>query len=98
MRTIGWNANHLGEIFGWVADNVMASSWDFAPIGGEIYQAQRLTSCRDILDLLDRNVAMAPQAIAGVSAARLAQPWSPLRAGSLPRGSAVQSARKPFRV
>ena len=43
-HTIGWNANHLAEILGWVAGILTAPSWDIAPIGGEPYQAPKLTS------------------------------------------------------
>ncbi len=57
LHTIGWNANHLAEIVGWVAGNFMAPSWDYAPIGGAPYQAPKLTSRQEILDLFDRNVA-----------------------------------------
>src|SRR2546430_15197968 len=30
-HTIGWNANHLAEILGWVEGALTAPSWDFAP-------------------------------------------------------------------
>ena len=33
-HTIGWNANHLAEISGWVEGMLTAASWDFAPVGG----------------------------------------------------------------
>src|SRR3954465_1137635 len=50
-RTIGWNANHLAEILGWVEGWLKTRSWDFAPIGGEPYQSPKLTSRQAILDL-----------------------------------------------
>ena len=58
-NTIGWNANHLAEILGWVEGVLTAPSWDFAPIGGELYQSPKLASRQEILDLFDRNVAAA---------------------------------------
>ena len=70
-HTMGWNANHLAEILGWVEGNFMAPSWDFAPVGGEFYQSPKLTSRQEILDLFDRNVAAARKAI------------EPLRSGGL---------------
>jgi DinB superfamily len=65
-HTIGWNANHLPEILGWVEGILTAPSWDFAPAGGEPYQCPKLTSRQEILDLFDRNVAAARKAIVAV--------------------------------
>ena len=73
---IGWNANHLAEILGWVERWLTAPSCDFAPIGGEPYQAPRLTSRQEILDLFDRNLAAARKAIAAVNDDQMPQPWS----------------------
>ena len=95
-HTIGWNANHLAEIPGWVEGMLTAASWDFAPVGGEPYQSPNLTSCPEILNLFDRNVATARQAIAAVKDdEQMAQPWSLLKAGTLlftmPRASVIRS-------
>ena len=81
-HTIGWNANHLAEILGWVEGILTAPSWDIAPIGGELYQSPKLTSRQEILDLFDRNVAVARKAIAGVKDDQLTQPWSLLKTGT----------------
>ena len=93
-HTIGWNANHLAEILGWVEGVLTAPSWDIAPIGGELYQSPKLTSRQAILDLFDRNVAVARKAIAAVKDDQLAQPWSLLKAGTplftMPRGMMIR--------
>ena len=34
-HTIGWNANDLAEIPGWVEGSLTVPAWDIAPIGGE---------------------------------------------------------------
>ena len=81
-HTIGWNANHLAEIPGWVEGALTAPSWDIAPIGGELYQSPKLTSRQEILDLFDRNVAAARKAIAAVKDDQMTQPWSLLNAGT----------------
>src|SRR5438105_14462921 len=81
-HTIGWNANHLAEIPGWVEGMLTAPSWDFAPSGGEPYQSPKRTSRQEILDLFDRNVAAARKAIAAVKGDQLTQPWSLLQAGT----------------
>jgi uncharacterized damage-inducible protein DinB len=94
-HTIGWNANHLAEILGWVEGMLTAHSWDIAPIGGEPYQSPKLKSRQEILDLFDRNVAAARKAIAVVTDDQLTQPWSLLMAGTpiftLPRGMVIRS-------
>jgi len=93
-HTIGWNANHLAEILGWVEGILTASSWDFAPIGGELYQAPKLTTRQEILDLFDRNVAAARKAIAAVKDDQVTQPWSLLKAGiplfTMPRAAMIR--------
>ena len=81
-RTIGWNANHLAEIPGFGKGFLTAPSWDFVPIGGEPYLVPNPTSCQEILDLSDRNVAAARKAIAAVQDDQLTQPWSLLKAGT----------------
>jgi uncharacterized damage-inducible protein DinB len=94
-QTIGWNANHLAEIPGWVAGILTGPAWDIAPVGGEPYQAPKLTSRQEILDLFDRNVAAARKAIAAVKDDQLLQPWSLLKAGTpfftMPRATMMRS-------
>ena len=94
-HTIGWNANHLAEIPSWVEGMLTAASWDFAPVGGELYQSPKLTSRQEILDLFDRNVAAARKAIAAAKDDQLTQPWSLLNAGTpfltTPRATMMRS-------
>ena len=81
-HTIGWNANHLAEIAGWVEGALTAPSWDIAPIGGEPYHSPKLTSRQAILDLFDTNVAKARKAIAVVADDQMTQRWALLNAGT----------------
>jgi uncharacterized damage-inducible protein DinB len=93
-HTLGWNANHLPEILGWVEGILTAPSWDIAPIGGEPYQSPKLTSRQEILDLFDRNVAAARKAIAAVKDDQMTQPWSLLKTGTpiftMPRAAMIR--------
>jgi uncharacterized damage-inducible protein DinB len=93
-HTIGWNANHLAEILGWVEGVLTAPSWDIAPSGGEPYQSPKLTSPQAILDLFDRNVAAARNAIAAVKDDQMGEPWSLLKAGTplftMPRAAMIR--------
>jgi uncharacterized damage-inducible protein DinB len=94
-NTIGWNANHLAEIPGWVEGTLTMPSWDVAPPGGQRYQSPKLTTRQEILDLFDRNVAAARKAIAAVKDEDVAQPWSLLQGGkpffTMPRANVIRS-------
>src|SRR6202795_1933641 len=95
-HTIGWNANHLAEILGWVEGALTTPSWDFAPPPpGELYQPPKLTSRREILDLFDRNAGAARKAIAAVKDDQMTQPWSLLQGGTplmtMPRATVFRS-------
>ncbi len=94
-NTIGWNANHIAEIPGWVAGTLARDSWDIAPVDGEPYQSPKLATRQEILDLFDRNVAEARQAIETVDDSALGQKWSLLKAGeplmTMPRAVVIRS-------
>jgi uncharacterized damage-inducible protein DinB len=94
-NTIGWNANHLAEIPGWVEGMLTKPSWDIAPVGGKPYQTPKLTSRREILEGFDRNVAAARKAIAVVKDETMGQQWSLLRAGTpfftMPRAAVIRT-------
>lgn len=94
-NTIGWNANHLAEIPGWVEGTLTRPSWDIAPAEGEHYQSPRLTARQAILDLFDKNVASARKAIENASDEEMAEEWSLLRGGqvlfTLPRSAVIRN-------
>jgi uncharacterized damage-inducible protein DinB len=94
-NTIGWNANHLAELPGWSVSIFTESGFDFAPVGGERYQSPKLKTTREVLELFDRNVASARQALANVKDESLADPWT-LRGGqriifTMPRSAVIRS-------
>jgi uncharacterized damage-inducible protein DinB len=94
-NTIGWNANHLAEMPGWVEGTLAADSFDIAPVGGEPYQSPRLTSRKAILDLFDKNVAAARRAIEEASDEEFLKVWSLLQRGepivTMPRIGAIRT-------
>jgi len=94
-NTIGWNANHLAEIPGWVEGTLTRPDWDVAPVGGERYQSPKLTTRQAILDLFDRNVATARKAIAAVKDEEVGKSWSLLQAGkpilTMPRSAVIRT-------
>lgn len=94
-NTIGWNANHLAEMPGWVEGALTKPSWDIAPAGGESYQSPKLTTRQAILNLFDRNVAAARKALAAAKEEEMTKPWSLLQAGkpifTMPRATMIRS-------
>jgi uncharacterized damage-inducible protein DinB len=93
-NTIGWNANHLAEIPGWVEGTLTELSWDFAPVGGEPYKSPTLATRKEILELFDRNVAAARKAIAAVQDEEMGKLWSLLQGGkpimTMPRAAMIR--------
>jgi uncharacterized damage-inducible protein DinB len=89
-NTIGWNANHLAEIPGWVEGTLTKDSWEI-----EGYQSPTLTTRQAVLDLFDRNVAAAHKAIAAAKDEEMGKPWSLLAGGkpllTMPRSAVIRS-------
>jgi uncharacterized damage-inducible protein DinB len=94
-NSIGWNANHLAEIPGWVEGTLSQPEWDIAPAGGPPYQSPNLRSVREILDLFDRNVAAGRKALQSATDESMQQTWSLLKAGqplfTMPRSVVIRS-------
>jgi uncharacterized damage-inducible protein DinB len=94
-NTIGWNANHLAEIPGWVEGMLTKPSWDISPVGGQGYQSPKLASRQEILNIFDRNVAAARKALAAVKDEEMTQQWSLLQAGkpifTMPRAVVIRN-------
>ena len=94
-NTIGWNANHLAEIPGWVAGTLQQDSWDLDPVDGERYQSPEFTSRQEILDLFDKNVAAAREALAATPDDAFGQEWSLKAQGkalfTMPRYDVIRS-------
>lgn len=94
-NTIGWNANHVAEIPGWVEGTLTQLEWDFAPVGGEPYRTPSLKTRKELLDFFDRNVASARAAILAVKDDELGKMWTLLQGGqvilTMPRAAVIRS-------
>lgn len=94
-HTIGWNANHVADIPIWLVMVLTKSSLDIAPVGAPPYQSPNLATRREILELFDRNVAAARQAITNVKDEDVGKPWSLEQGGkpifTMPKGAVVRS-------
>ncbi len=94
MQTIGWNANHLVEIPGWVEGTLTKTEWEIAPTDGEPYKSPSFTSKQEILDQFDKNVAEARKAIEAVKDEDMGVMWSLTQAGkplmTMPRAAVMR--------
>lgn len=80
-NTIGWVANHLADIPGWVALTIDHDSLDIAPVDGEPYATPAFASGDEIVALFDKNVSSASAALEGVEDEMLQRPWHLLSGG-----------------
>ena len=93
-NTIGWVANHLAEIVGWVEGTFASPEWDIAPEGEEPYESPALGSREEILALFDQGVANARRTIEAATDESVQEMWSLKEKGntlmSMPRGVCVR--------
>lgn len=94
-NTLGWNANHIAEIPGWVEGTLTLPHWDIDPVDGEPYRTPTLATRAEILEFFDNNVATAKQAITQVREESLGEPWSLLQQGqpvlTMPRAAVIRT-------
>lgn len=72
LHTIGWNANHLANIAGWVPGIVGQSELDLASAG----ESAEAADVKSLLAIFDDNLAKSLAALKGVPDAVMAEPWS----------------------
>ena len=81
LHTIGWNANHLTDVVGWGGAIIEYPEFDMAPVDGPRYEGLNISDPAELLAVFDQNVAASRTALAAVSDARMAEPWSLKMAG-----------------
>jgi uncharacterized damage-inducible protein DinB len=69
-------AGHLAEIPGWGWMTLEKDSFDLQPPGAPPYQPFVPATRQDVLDLFDKNVGSASQALCEASDEQLQKPWS----------------------
>ena len=93
-HTIGWNANHLASLPDWLVHTMGNSSLDIAPVGGPRYESPKLGSRKKILELFDRKVAAAREALLAAKDEDMTGMWTLLSGGnpifSMPRSAVVR--------
>lgn len=89
-------AGHVAELPSWAVNAIRLDSLDLTPASGEGFTAAVMTSRQALLDLFDKNVAEAREAIAGASDEHLAKIWSLIFKGhtvmQMPRSAVLRSA------
>ena len=94
-NTIGWVANHLADMPGWVDMTISHDSFDVEPVAGQPYKSPNETTVAAIMALFDKNVAQARTQIENVEDATLYEPWKLLKQGeelmTMPRLAVVRT-------
>ena len=78
---IGWVANHLADIPGWVEMTICHDSLDVEPVAGETYKSPTEATTEAIVALFDKNVAEGRGLLEKVEDTTLHEPWSLLKQG-----------------
>jgi uncharacterized damage-inducible protein DinB len=78
---MGELAVHLATMPGWAAETINKGSLDIAPVDGPPYEAPKVSSRGEIVEMFDKSVATARAAIEGVSDEELLKPWTLLFGG-----------------
>jgi uncharacterized damage-inducible protein DinB len=74
--TLGRLATHVAQLPGWAVNSVTKDELDIAPPGAPPPQRLILDQTAKILELFDKNVQEARQALATTSDAEFAKPWA----------------------
>lgn len=79
LHSIGWNANHLVEIVGWVSGILQENGLDLAAPEGQ--PSPPATDVQQLLEQFDSNVAQAIASLEGIGDSTMDEPWT-LRMGT----------------
>lgn len=82
-NTVGWVANHLADVPGWVKNITSEPVFDIEPEQGQPYQSPTETSTGAIVALFDKNVAEARACLENVEDAKLFEDWSLTKTGEV---------------
>jgi hypothetical protein len=78
---IGSLATHLANLPSWTAMTLNQDELDIAPVNAPPLKMEPLSSVRDLLELFDKNIADARQALAASTDAQLEEDWTLLAGG-----------------
>jgi uncharacterized damage-inducible protein DinB len=93
--TVRQLAQHLALFPDWMAETFKTASFDYAPPGGEGYKPPVVNSRQELLEIFDRDLVKAREALKGASDAQLMETWTLLAGGktifSMPRIAVYRS-------
>jgi uncharacterized damage-inducible protein DinB len=78
---MGRLAGHIAEMVGFAAQTFQGDSFDFAPPGGTRPQPTLMTSRKQVLEIFDKNVGAAREAISKASDEDLQKTWTLMNGG-----------------
>ena len=78
--SLGQLSSHVAQLPAWASNIFTADEFDFRPPGRPAFKSADCKSRQELLDLFDRSVATAREAIQGVREDSLETPWT-LKAG-----------------
>ena len=81
--SMGELATHLAEMPSWASVTLDQDSFDVNPPGGSTYQRPKLGSRKEILELFDKNLVAAREALRKATDEQLMKPWSLLNGGKV---------------
>src|SRR5438132_11213931 len=92
--TLGRLASHVGTVPEWITMTINTEELDYAPIGGPVFAAPKITNRKELLAAFDKGAAEARAALAGVSDSELMKDWTLLAGGqkifTLPRIACIR--------
>ena len=81
--SMGDLATHLAETPGWAMVTLEQDSFDVNPPGGSTYQRPKVNSSQEIIEMFDKNLAVARAALEKATDEQLMKPWSLLNGGKV---------------
>jgi len=92
---MGRLAGHIAEMPGFAAVTFQGDTFDFAPPGGKPMEPTVMTSRKQLLEVFDKNVAAAREALSKASDEQLQKTWTLMNGGktffSMPRIQVMRS-------
>lgn len=73
--TMGWLANHIAQMTGWLAEMLVSDSFDISP-GGKQIEFPSAKNNKELLAMFDKSSAAARAALAKVSDEELMKTWT----------------------
>jgi len=92
--TVGWLAGHVATMVGWLPMTITTQEFDYAPVGGPVFEPPKIGNRKELLAEFDKNVAETRAALSTVSDAEMMKHWKLLAGGqeifNMPRVACIR--------